>query len=187
MDDLYVCPELPETEFDGHGWNALLCAYQETRSPAASGPLLEALKRPARHFCAGFEPLPPVVGWEDIWQQFQVSLLQGALRLRPQRAPHWTAIRLLQRAHRSTYQWIRKQTRVKTEPLGRNLPSSSNVESEAIAALEAWEQEPLYRKLVLGESYELQARHLGVSAASLRQRASRRARELRAERLRGER
>jgi len=175
-------PDLPETEFDGHDWNALIDAYQQNPSPQTSEPLLTALKRPARRFCSSLPHVPPVILADDLWQEFQLTLLDQARTIRPQQAPHWTAIRLLQRTHRAIWDWLCDQDCVKTVPLGDNVPANVNVEAMALAGLEMTEEDPLYRKYILGESYEAQARRLGISAATVRQRARRRKEQLRAER-----
>ena len=58
-------------------------------------------------------------------------------------------------------------------------PKSLGVHRSGSRSIDGWEDDPLYRKLVLGESYEEQASRCGVSAATLRQRANRRACQLR--------
>lgn len=180
------CPEVSDTEFDGHDWNALVRAYQQRPCPATSTPLLDAIEQPARHFWASLDPMPPTVDEEDIWQQFQVNLLEAAAGMVAQPAGHWTAIRLLQRAHQETWRWMSRQVRIRTRPLRPDIVGNADVLSQPLEALADVTTDPLYRKVVLGEPYELQARRLGVTATSLRQRASRRARELRAARQGGE-
>lgn len=172
-------PDLPGTDFDGHDWNVLVVAYQQHPSPETSDPLLRALERPARRFCRSLPQLPPVIVAEDLWQEFQLALLDQARTIKPQEAPYWTAIRLLQRSHRAIWEWLCEQDCLKTVPLGDNVPADVDVAAEALARLEMTDQDPLYRKYILGESYEEQARRLGISAATVRQRAKRRKEQIR--------
>jgi hypothetical protein len=158
-------------------WRDLLNGYQHDLSSDTSTPLLAALEPAARRVC---RTLPHVAGCdaEDVWQQFQMALLQEAMRLRMPDEAEAIPFRLLERARRAVSRWIARQRQELALPLSELIASDEDVEVEAIAAVE-FSADPIYRRVVDRESLAAQARTRGISAGAMRVRAHRRRKQLR--------
>lgn len=161
-----------------HDWVDLLTAYKESPTPVTASRLLDALAPAAREICLSMRPGEASADAEDVWQQYQVAVLTAAVDLDTGGAAQWIPIRLLQRARRTVSRWLKEERRQSAAKLPESLASDSNVEEEALNLVDTEATHPLYRYVVLGEPYELQAQKLGVTADSLRHQVARDVRRL---------
>lgn len=167
-----------------HDWLALTSAYQHQPGERTAAALLAALEPAACEVTSTIKcdkPLDP----DDVRQQYQLALLETARRLPLDCSPAWIPVRLLQRARRRTVKWVAQQRRGSGLELHDYILAMTPVEVEALDGVDVSAEHPIYRHVVLGESYELQAQRLGISTDALYQRVSRDIHRLKALRSEG--
>lgn len=162
-----------------HDWARLVGDYRQRPCAATSHRLLAALEPAAKEVCRALRALEGGGDHEDIWQQYQLELLSTARGLHTAGEEEWITIRLLQGARRKVSRWLRRQRRQEGEALTVRQLAPGTVEEAALEGLDPKIAHPLYRRVLLGERYDAQARRLGISVAALRKRVSRDLKHLR--------
>jgi hypothetical protein len=171
--------------FVGPDWVGLLRRYQASPSGQTSTPLLDALASGITWCIESISPPVAGAGLEDLRQQLILELLEVALVLEPSTAGPWIPVRLLERARREAFRWSRRQSWPPAEPIDPLMASAHAFEPGVLAKVSPVAASGhLFTKAVDGISYAEQARLLGVSAATIRKRASRERIRLRAKRAR---